>query len=164
MQVATWFHNHGLATADPTIEEIERWAQLLHGLSGGVLDEDRNWNAEPHSITHALEAIPTSADLASAFQYPPRVPSAHAQLWAMASERFVDQQWASLNLPTIVIGVAVGDESEDTKMADTSDGPDGNTGTGFSLTAMPQHTSALYPLPRTRAGLFEETKRTDFFY
>jgi hypothetical protein len=91
MQVATWFHDHGLNAADPTVAEIERWAKLLRGNSGGILDEDGNWNAEPYNIACTLEAIPAPADLTSAFQYPPRVPSAHARSWGMASEISVDQ-------------------------------------------------------------------------
>jgi hypothetical protein len=130
MQVAIWFHDHGLVTVDPTIVEIEQWAKLLRGHSGGVLDEDGTWNAEPHSIIRSLEAIPTSANLASVFQYPPRVPSAHAQSWGTVSEIFVDQRQASLNLPIIVIGVAIIDESEDTEMADTPEGFGGNASTG----------------------------------
>ena len=132
MQVATWFHDHGLDAADPTVAEMERWATLLRGNSGGILDEDGNWNAEPYNIARALEAIPASADLASTFQYPPRVPSAHARSWGTASEMSVDQRRASLNLPNIIIGVATSDESEDTEMADTSTGFTGNAGTGLA--------------------------------
>jgi hypothetical protein len=128
MQVATWFHDHGLDAADPTIAEIKQWAKLLRGQSGGVLDEDGN--AEPYSIAHALEAIPVSADLASTFQYPPCVPSAHTRSWGTASEMSVDQRRASLNLPNIIIGVAQSDESEDTEVADTPEGFGGNAGTG----------------------------------
>ena len=128
-QVAVWFHDHGLYKRQPELQDIERWARLVRGLDGDTVDPEGTWNTFPQSVSTVLEGNPVLINASRDFQYPPRVPSAHARSWATAAERFVDEQRAANGLARLHNNVAPADESDDEAM----EAPSGeSTGAGPS--------------------------------
>jgi hypothetical protein len=119
-QVAIWFHDHGLYRSHPELQEIERWARLIRGLDGDMMDSEGTWENFPRSVTTVLEGNPVLTTASTEFQYPPRVPSAHARSWATAAERFVDEQRAANGLARLHNNVAPADESDDEAMEEPS--------------------------------------------
>ncbi|KIM83087.1 hypothetical protein PILCRDRAFT_7502 [Piloderma croceum F 1598] len=69
-----------------------------------------------------LEDNPALSNATTTFQYPPRVPSAHARSWATASERHVDEQRAAQGLSRLFNDEAPGDKSAD-KIMDVKSPP-----------------------------------------
>ena len=43
IQVALWFHDHSLYPIRLEVQDIERWAGLVHGMDGEIQDGDGNW-------------------------------------------------------------------------------------------------------------------------
>jgi len=116
--IALWFHDHGLYPQHPELQEIERWARLVRGMDGDIMDSEGRWNTSPRSIATMLEGNPALAELSTTFQYPPRVPSAHARSWATAAERFVNERRVASGLSELRGDIAPKDESDDETMGD----------------------------------------------
>ena len=105
----------------------QRWVRLVRGLDGEIQDNDGNWPRFPHNIESVLEDNPALNNVATTFQYPPRVPSAHPRSWATASERHIDEQRAVQGLSRLLNDVALGNESADEDMdPKSSPGPSGS--------------------------------------
>ena len=88
------------------------------------MDSEGNWNMSPRSIATLLEGNPALAELTTTFQYPPRVPSAHARSWATAAERFVNERCVTSGLSELQGDIAPKDESDDEAMVDAVERPE----------------------------------------
>ncbi|KIM81674.1 hypothetical protein PILCRDRAFT_8367 [Piloderma croceum F 1598] len=127
IQVALWFHDHGLYPICPEVKDIERWARLVRGMDGEKQDSEGNWPEYPRNVVSVLEDNPALSNTVTTFQYPPRVPSVHARSWATASERHVDEQRAAQGLSCLFNDEAPGDESADEVMdVKSPPGPSGS--------------------------------------
>jgi len=71
IHIAFWFHDHDPYPIHPEIQEIEQWAQLVHGLDGKIMDSDSNWPTIPCNNASVLEDNPVLIDVTITFQYPP---------------------------------------------------------------------------------------------
>jgi hypothetical protein len=113
LQVATWIHDHGLHTNDPTMGYLEDWANLCRTSSRSILT-DASWDAWPTNFEAVERAM--SKELSEAhitFTYPPRTPSAHPRSWATTSEIVVEAKRLAYNLNQIVNGTSTEEEFED---------------------------------------------------
>jgi hypothetical protein len=114
VHVAVWVHDHGLDVSDPQVGDIEHWAQYVRLDSGNPRDSDGHWLDGPRDLHEVLanhEDI--LRDVATTFQYPPRVPSAFARNWASASERAVDRTRVQLGMNRVWDDIVSTDEDAD---------------------------------------------------
>ena len=121
VHVAVWVHDHGLDVSDPQVGDIEHWAQYVRLDSGNPRDSDGHWLDGPRDLHEVLanhEDI--LRDVATTFQYPPRVPSAFARNWASASERAVDRARVQLGMSRVWDDIVSTDEDAD--MVDVTPG------------------------------------------
>jgi len=115
LHVAIWLHDHGLSPDDLQIGDIEQWAHLVRGLppDNEQQDVDGNWELSPRNIGEAIEEHHRQiSDLHVSFQYPPRMPFAHARSWSTAAKIAVDRERRNIHLARLHSSIAAKEEEE----------------------------------------------------